>query len=186
LMGVDKTIHKYGKKSNESQKAIKKVDGIVKRYVNDFLNKNQKGEIFLWSDHGFSDIEEYINLESILPLKKEDGIYFIAGTTTHFWFKNEDSKKKFLEKIHKIKKIYILNKKTADNFGIPFDRKYGDLIIYTKKKNFFFPNFYEKYEGEKFLSMHGYPNDKELNGFLLSNKKIPKKLKIHEVMNYIK
>jgi len=34
--------------------------------------------------------------------------------------------------------------------------------------------------------MHDYPEDKELNGFLISNIKIPKKLNMPQVIKYLR
>ena len=52
-----------------------------------------------------------------------------------------------------------------------------------KRGNYFFPNLYQKDEKEKFKAMHGYPDDEELNGFLITNskKKVNKSLKINEI-----
>jgi len=184
LMSIDKTIHKYGKKSKKTKQTLKKIDKLIEKYIDRFLSENKKGEIFIWSDHGFCNIENYIDLEKILP-KRKDYLYFIAGTTAHFWFKNEEIKKEILEKIKKNKIIKILNKNLAKKNKIPLHKKYGDLILYVEKGNYFFPNFYQRTEKEKFKAMHGYPDDKELDGFLMSNK-IFKKLKIYGVLKYIK
>ena len=80
LMEIDKVIHKFGKESFEVRKVLKKVDKILKKFVRDF-----DGGIFIWSDHGFVDVKNYINIWKILP-KKGNYLYFIAGTTAHFWF----------------------------------------------------------------------------------------------------
>lgn len=183
LMGIDKALHKYGKKSEEARRALRLLDKTIGKYVCKFL-KNKNGEVFIWSDHGFADIKNYINLEKILP-KRKDYLYFIAGTTASFWFENENVKEEVLKSIKKIKDIKVLDKKTADRYKVPLSRKYGDLIVFLEKGNYFFPNFYQKREEEKFVSMHGYPNDNELNGIFITNSKTKKlkgnNLKIYEV-----
>jgi predicted AlkP superfamily pyrophosphatase or phosphodiesterase len=188
LMGVDKAVHKFGKKSNETKQAIKNLDRIIERYVGLFLKQNPGGEVFLWSDHGFADVKYYTDIKQILP-KGNDYLYFIAGTTSSFWFKNKEVEKRVLNCLKQVKNIKFLDDKTAEGYQIPFgkgfDNRYGDLIFFVEKGNYFFPNFYQKSEKERFRAMHGYPNNKELNGFLISNKKIPKKLKISEVRKYL-
>lgn len=183
LMEIDKVIHKFGKKSEEARKVLRKIDKILEICVRDFLKNHKKGKVFLWSDHGFVDIKNYIDLRGIL-FELKDCLYFIAGTTAHFWFKDERVGEEIVKKMKGIRGIKILNKRAAERFEIPFDRKYGDLIFYLKKGNYFFPNFYQG-EGKKFKAMHGYPDDKELNGFLISNKKIGQKMKINNVLGVL-
>jgi predicted AlkP superfamily pyrophosphatase or phosphodiesterase len=177
-MGVDKVIHKFGKRSNETRNALKKIDKIIEKYIKYF-----DGEICLWSDHGFADIKNYINIWELLP-KRKDYLYFIAGTTVHFWFGNDNVKREVKEILGKIDGGGILDEKSAKKYKIPLDRKYGGLIFYVKKGNYFFPNFYQKSLKKRFIAMHGYPNDRELNGFLMSNKKDKnlKTLNINEIL----
>jgi len=120
----------------------------------------------------------------MLP-KSREYLSFIEGTTACFWFKNEEIKKRVVEALKRNKEIKILNSAKAKEYHIPLSKKYGELIAYIKKGNYFFPNFYQKKEKEKFVAMHGYPDDKELNGVLISNKKISKKLKMNEAIKYL-
>jgi len=183
LMGIDKVVHKYGKRSLETKKALKRIDDLMKYFVERYGDE----EIIIWSDHGFCDIKKYINLFKILP-KRQDYLYFIAGTTAHFWFENNEVKEEILKSVEGIKEIKVLDEEKADGFDINIDRKYGDLVIYVEKTNFFFPNFYQKNLNERFVSMHSYPNDKELNGFLVTNKDVNrnnKTLKMKEAINIL-
>jgi predicted AlkP superfamily pyrophosphatase or phosphodiesterase len=182
LMSIDKTIHKFGKNSKETREALFKIDKIIEKHLKKFLEENRNIEIIIWGDHGFADIKKYINLEGILP-KRRDYLYFIAGTTASFWFKNTEVKKEITKILSKIKEGKILDLKAAEKYRIPFSKKYGDIVFYIKKGNYFFPNFYQREDREKFLAMHGYPDDKELDGFLITNvkEKVNKSLKINEI-----
>ncbi len=182
LMSIDKTLHKFGKNSQEAREALRKIDRIIEKYANKFLEENNDAEITLWGDHGFADIKKYIDLEKILP-KREDYLCFIAGTTASFWFKNEEIKREILEILSGVKEGKILDKKTAKKYKIPLNEKYGEIVFYIKKGNYFFPNFYQGKENEKFKAMHGYPDDEELDGFLITNskKRVNKSLKINEI-----
>ncbi|MDP2925981.1 MAG: alkaline phosphatase family protein [Nanoarchaeota archaeon] len=184
IMKIDKTLHKFGKRSNKIKTALYETDELIKKSVIKFLENNPDGEIFLWSDHGFSDIKKYIDIRSSLP-KRKDYLYFIGGTTVSIWFKNEDVRNEIISIIKNHKEIKILDTKKAKEYKIPFEKKYGDLIIYLEKGNYFFPNFYQE-KNKGFVSMHIYPDNKELNGFLISNVKIPKKIKMKEVINFLK
>jgi hypothetical protein len=184
LLGVDKVVHKFGKKSREVREALKKMDDTIREYVGKFLDGDKEGEVFLWSDHGFSDIENYIDIGALLP-KRKDYTYFIAGTTVSFWFGNKDVEEEVRKILGSVRGVQILDDKTSEKYGIPLSRKYGDLVFFVSKGDYFFPNFYQKSLGERFVSMHGYPDNRELNGFLLSNGKIPKRLRMDDVLKYM-
>jgi predicted AlkP superfamily pyrophosphatase or phosphodiesterase len=187
LMGIDKTCHKFGKKSIELKKTLKNMDKIIEKNIQYFLTYNKNGTILIWSDHGFADIKEYIDIEKALP-KRKDFLCFIAGTTASFWFKNEESKKEILEKISKIEGIKLLDEAYANKHDIPVSKKYGAVVFFVEKGKYFFPNFYQKNEKERFAAMHGYPEDKELNSIAINNKKKfkNKKLKIDKVLEVLK
>lgn len=177
LMEIDKSLHKYGKNSREARRKIGEIDNLLKRTVKK-LGENWK--ILLWSDHGFSNIKKYINLRKILP---KNLIYFLAGTTLHLWFdKNKKVRKKVVKKLEE-KGLKRLTKKKAKEFSIPFNYKYGEEVFYLKKGEYFFPNFYQK---KRFKAMHGYPPNRELNGIVISNTEMPEKIKINEVIGFLK
>jgi len=184
LMSVDKVVHRYGKNSLEVREVVREINRILERYVNEFLSV-KGNEVFIWSDHGFADVENYINILDYLP-DREDYLYFIGGTTAHFWFENLEVREKVLDSLKKIKNVKILDSKKAGKFKIPLDSKYGELIAYVEKGNYFFPNYYQASGEERFVSMHGYPDDRELNGFFMSNRRIDKnRLKMEEVIKVL-
>jgi len=182
LMSIDKTIHKFGKKSRETERALKRIDNIIERYVTNFLSENDNADIFIWSDHGFADIKEYIDIEKILP--KGNYLYFIAGTTVSFWFQNEDTKKQVLEALSLIKEGRMLDARIAEKYKIPLSSQYGEIVFFIDKGNYFFPNFYQREFSEKFVAMHGYPQDYELDGIFITNKKT-RDLELHEIVGVL-
>lgn len=181
LMEVDKTIHKFGKKSEKTKRILGKIDKLLEDISKKFLEE-KNSEIIIWSDHGFADIKNYINLEKILPRRK-DYLYFIAGTTVSFWFKNKDAKEEIGKILSSVAFLEKLTIEKAKKYDIPFSEIYGELIYFVKKGNYLFPNFYQKELKERFNAMHGYPNDKELDGFILfeDGKKVNKNLKIKDI-----
>ena len=184
LMIVDKTIHRFGKDSLEVKRSLGVLDKWLGKHINNFISRDKNPEVFIWSDHGFSDINDYINLQAILPRKK-GYTYFIAGTTASFWFEDEQIKEEIMSIAKKDPRIFILDEKLAKTYKIPLEARNGELILYLKKGNYFFPNFYQKDPNERFIGMHGYPEDKELEGIFISNKKIPIMLKMREAFKYI-
>jgi predicted AlkP superfamily pyrophosphatase or phosphodiesterase len=184
LMKIDKTLHKFGKGSKEIKNALKGMDLLLQKYVNSFILKNPEAEIILWGDHSLANVKNYINIEKMLP-KSREYLRFIEGTTACFWFKNEEIKKKVLDSIKGEKKIKVLTPQSAKKYKIPLSKKYGELVLYLEKGDYFFPNYYQKNVGEKFFAMHGYPDDKEMNGVVISNKKTPQRIKMNEMIKYL-
>ena len=174
IMKMDKTMHKHGKTSSETKFALRETDRLLENTVNKFLKKNPEGKVVLWSDHGFANIDNVINLEHYLPVDREF-VHFIAGTTAHFWV-DEDQRKDILDRISKNDKIKVLTEELAEKYSIPFNEDYGNLVLFVEKGGYFFPNFYQKHKNQKYKGMHGYPDDKEMNGFLLVNKKVDEKI----------
>jgi len=184
LMKVDKTLHKFGKGSQEIKNTLNLMDRLLEKYVNIFISENPEAEIVLWGDHSLANIKNYINIQKMFP-KSREYLSFIEGTTACFWFKNDKIKNSIINSIKGEKRIKILDSKSANKYKIPLDKKYGDLVLYLEKGDYFFPNYYQKKEKEKFFAMHGYPEDKEMNGAVISNKKLPKKLKMNEMVKYL-
>lgn len=183
LMEVDKAIHKYGKKSERTKKILKKTDKLLEETSKRFIEENKNSEIIIWSDHGFADIKNYINLEMFLP-KRKDYLYFIAGTTVSFWFKNDEVKKEIEKILSSLKQVKKLTNKEYKKYEIPASKQYGELVYFVNKGNYFFPNFYQKNIKERFNAMHGYPDDSELDGFILfenNGKKVNKNLKMKDI-----
>jgi predicted AlkP superfamily pyrophosphatase or phosphodiesterase len=184
LMSIDKTLHRFGKGSPEIKRELKKIDKLIARYVKYFLSKNPEGDVFLWGDHSLANINNYIDIQKMLP-KSREYLSFIEGTTACFWFKNERIKKRVIEALRRNKEIKLLNSAKAKEYHIPMSKKYGELVAYVEKGNYFFPNFYQKKQNEGFMAMHGYPDDLEMNGMIISNIKIPKRIKMSEAINYL-
>lgn len=184
LMMADKALHKFGKESKKTKEVLRELDSYLKIGIDKFLEKNPKGEVYIWSDHGFCNVKNYIDIEKLLP-KKEGYNYFIAGTTVSFWFEEEEIKKEILGLVKKDSRINILTEKLAKKYQIPFEKRNGELIFFVEKENYFFPNFYQKEQKERFVGMHGYPEDAELDGIFISNKKIPLKLNMDQAIKYI-
>jgi len=185
LMEIDKVIHKFGKESDETNAVLKKIDRLLDGCVQSFLSKNKDGKVILWSDHGFADIKNCIDVWGKLPARK-DFLFFIGGTTINLWFKNKTAKKEVLNVLGKIKGLHRLDHKLADKYQIPLSNKIGEEIFFVEKGSYIFPNFYQANENEKFVSMHGYPLNDELDGFLITNfSKSKKNLKIEEVFEIL-
>jgi len=174
IVGLDKIIHQFSQHHWQTINKLKEIDKLAKEYYGKFLEYFPQGEVYYWSDHSFSDIKNYLDIQSIMP-KSKDYLAFYGGTHISFWFDNKVIKNKIIKILSSIKEGYILTEEDRINQHIPLDTKHGQLIFAIKPNNFICPNYYQRSKND-FVSMHGYDTrlfDK--NGILASNKKIEKR-----------
>jgi len=183
LTELDKFIHLSKIDSRETINKIKQLDNLVKHLVTYFQKYYPNLNIILWSDHNQVNIESLINIQKLMP-KSKDYIAFYGGTTISFWFKNNSIKERIMNILKTIKQGKILTQRDRIHYQIP-EREYGDLIFLIEPKYLIYPNFYQK--SKPFKAMHGYAPDKaDLDGFLITNKRIPKILTLEQTYKYIK
>ena len=69
------------------------------------------------------DVEEWIKMgvldEQLKMKNKEDYIFFIAGTTVHFWFTDKKRKEEIKDKLSKIKELKLLDRRLMKKYKIP-------------------------------------------------------------------
>ncbi|MBU0894309.1 MAG: alkaline phosphatase family protein [Nanoarchaeota archaeon] len=150
---IDKISHKYGTKSKELIKTIKKID------------KQISGRTFdiILSDHGMADIKKIINVP-------ETENCFIDSDMARYW-----GNKKELEKIRK--KLPLKFGKII-NWS---DKRFGELVFLAKTNVLILPNYWQSKKPVK--AMHGYDGkSKEMEAFYIINQKgFKKNLKVQEL-----
>ena len=178
LTDLDKFIHLHKTNSTETINKIKQLDNQIKYLLETFQSHYQNLNIILWSDHSQVNIENLINIQKLMP-KSKDYIAFYGGTIVSFWFKNNNIKEQITNILKKIKQGKILTKEDKKHYQIPDTKEYGDLIFLINPKYLIYPNYYQKIK--PFKAMHGYAPDKaDLDGFLITNKKITKILTLDQ------
>ena len=171
---LDKASHEYGVNSENTLKEIKRQDEYASLIVNEFKSRFNDCKIVIWSDHGFLDINGFVNIEEkIKKLKNVD--YFLDSTIARFWFKDADTKNRVISELNKIKEGHILNLEEKNRYNIPLNREQGEIIFVVEPGYLILPNFYQGIKGCK--GMHGYMPDKaDLDGIFLINKKLNRKI----------
>jgi len=193
---LDRVGHGKGVASIEWLNTLKSIDffiGYMYKYFS-AISKNIK--IFVFSDHGMCNTDEYIDLEKILRTFSEDSIDFIIDATLAFIRVHNDRHKKLLINLleKKLKnKVLILDveehRYELKCLGIHFaNGEYGDIIVQTKPCKEFLPNFYSVSCGLK--GLHGFwPSEALQRAFILSippkDEASKKPLHIKDVKKYL-
>ncbi len=184
LVDLDKKMHEFGTRHENSIDEIKKQDYYASLIVNEFKSKFRNSKIIIWSDHGFIDIKGYIDINEILRNLK--GIeYFLDSTIARFWFKNNESRDILLKILKDRKDGVVVGLNERNKYNIPFGIEYGEVIFAVNPGYLILPNFYQGSKAVK--GMHGYMPDKaDLDAFFIINKKINKKtLNMDEVLFFL-
>ena len=155
---LDNLGHKYGTKSFEILKAIKKIDKEVSRMDFDLI----------FSDHGMIDVERTISV----PITKN---CFIDSDMARYWGSKEE--------LEKIKEKLPLK----DGKIIEWDEKYGQLIFLANTGLLIFPNFWNKKLVKAMHGYDGQHEDMKAFYLLnkIGEKKNLKVEELHEILNEI-
>ncbi|MBI2672372.1 alkaline phosphatase family protein [Candidatus Woesearchaeota archaeon] len=184
IVDLDKTSHEYGLGHEKTLKEIKKQDEYCSLIANEFISKFNDGVVVLWSDHGFINVKEYIDINSIAKnFKNAD--YFLDSTLARFWFKDNNTRNEVANELKKLKNGHILSIGEKNMYNIPQSTEQGEVIFAADPGYLILPNFYQ---GKKPCNgMHGYMPDKaDLDGFFIINRKTNKKtLNMNECLGVI-
>ena len=184
LVDLDKTMHEFGTVNEDTIKELRRQDSYASIIVNEFKAKFPDSRVIIWSDHGFIDIKEEINIgEKIKNFKNID--YFLDSTIARFWFKSEKDREEIIRILSRIRHGKILDLKDKDKYNIPLGKEFGEVIFVLEPGYLFVPNFHQGKIGCR--GMHGYMPDKaDLDGIFIINKKINKKeIELNEVLGLI-
>jgi len=181
---LDKTMHEFGTKHENSIKEIKKQDYYASLIVDEFQSKFKDSRIIIWSDHGFKDIKNFVNIKELVR-KYKNTDYFLDSTLARFWFKDLKEKENLIKDLNRIPNGHILNLNEKSKYNIPLGKEYGEVIFAVDSGCLILPNFYQGFKPVK--GMHGYMPDKaDIDAFFIINKKINKKvLNMHEVLPFL-
>jgi hypothetical protein len=155
LTDLDNIAHVNGVTSNTFYDHISNLDNQLKQLFDKFSNQNNENEIYLFSDHGMTDVSRVINFN----IEKEFGamslnsyLYFIDSTYLRVWIKDKNLTEKFKSYLSSKEFGELLTEEQREEFGLT-NRDFGDFIFRGKEGIMFVPNFYG---GRANKAMHGY------------------------------
>jgi predicted AlkP superfamily pyrophosphatase or phosphodiesterase len=184
LVDLDKVSHEYGLGHEKTLEEIKKQDEYCSLIVNEFIAKFHDGTVVLWSDHGFINVNGYINIKDLIN-KYNGADYFLDSTLARFWFKDNNYRNEIVNELKKLKNGHILSIEEKNKYNIPQSMEQGEVIFAADPGYLILPNFYQGKKACK--GMHGYMPDKaDLDGFFIINRKINRKtLNMNECLGVI-
>ncbi|MBF0408934.1 MAG: alkaline phosphatase family protein [Candidatus Riflebacteria bacterium] len=182
LAAMDAVLHKYGTDSEHVRTKIAWYENEIKQLVEQAKKKYSEVKLYIFSDHGMTNVNEDYDLMSIiakLPLKQNRDFSVVYDSTmARFWFLRDKAREIITNELRKSEKGRILSDETLHDWGCDFrDRRYGDLFFLLNPGVLLCPS----YMGETSLAgMHGYtPYDKDSTAMFASTIKpeiVPERL----------
>ena len=182
LTELDGISHKYGPFGSESLEKVKKIDEGVRHFIEELSRKKDaKIDLVVFSDHGMSEVNDYIDIKSILGDSDKEYDYFIDSTAVRFFnLANSEMKINHLMNIPNT----TLVKSNYTNVG--------EYILYANNGAIFKPNYFEG--KQELLGMHGYENKRDsafmahikiVNGNIETSKLKKSEILWFEIIDYI-
>lgn len=173
LCDLDGIGHKYGTNSIEYKNRLNFLEKHINQLTNVYSNKYPNEPIIVLSDHGMSDVVNFIDPRKIISeIKKDYNVKFFYDSLYMHVFINESPNKK--NELIEIKKkltnnlpLHCFTEEERISYGVT-NNNFGDILFVINDKLAFSPNLFG------FLKMkayHGYlPISKDNKGIFLSNK----------------
>lgn len=182
LAAMDAVLHAEGTKGAGVAEKIRWYDTQIKSLLTTARAKYGDVRLYLFSDHGMTDIKEVCDLiPRVEALGLRFGVDYAAvydSTMARFWFLREGVREKVEAALREERKGRILTDEDLARYKCRFPgNKYGELFFLLDPGVLLCPSFM----GEKPLAgMHGYdPADKDTDAMFASNvscEPVPKRL----------
>ncbi len=169
----DSLGHKHGPYSPVVKQRILK---LLKELEN-IRKKNKKISLIMFSDHGMHKVKQRFNILKKLKLLENSGlkfgkdyIIFLDATLARFWFRSSKVKQA-ISRFLLDAPGHILSIKEIQNYEVPVNDRFGNLVFLADPGVEIFPNFFHPYYAGYIKGLHGYaPETDSSNGiFATSN-----------------
>ncbi len=176
LAHLDAVLHEYGTMHPNVTEKIAWYEQELERLIQVAKESYQEVRLFLFSDHGMTDVKETYDIKSqieALGLKfGKDYVAVYDSTMVRFWFLHDMARIRITKALQEEVLGEIVDKQRLAEYGCDFqDNTYGDLFFLMKPGVLLCPSFM----GETPLAgMHGYaPEDKDSFAAFATNCELP-------------
>lgn len=162
---LDIVGHAKGPSSREMRRSLRNIDTKVHRIVESYQELFDL-DVFIFADHGMMEVRRTVNPLRYLwraGLKQgKDYLVFLDSTLARLWILNPEAADRVAAVVRRIKGGKLLSTSDLEQYSIPIDRKYGDIIWLADPGTLILPNYYQGSVPAR--GMHGYaPEVRDLN-----------------------
>ena len=169
---LDGVMHMHGTQAKQTTDCFRQLEGQVRHVVELAKRHYAHVRLFLFSDHGMTDIHSTCDLQrriNGLGLRfGEDYAAVYDSTMARFWFLRPGAREKIEAELGKEPKGHIMTQGELATYGCDFPgQKYGELFFLLDPGVLLCPSFM----GERPIAgMHGYsPEDKDSVASFMTN-----------------
>ena len=183
--GTDSVAHQKGATHPDVFKQLNKQDKILFQLIEEISLRNiwNKVTLLVVSDHGMSDVSNFINLKEILKLNSIKARISTGPAVAHIFLENKEDLKKAISSLRENQQLSVWSKENLPKeFNMFNETRTGDVIVTTSIPNM----LVTRNNSNPPIGMHGYnPRDnKQMHSIFLAygNKVANKRLqKVHQL-----
>ena len=183
--GTDSVAHQKGATHPDVFKQLNKQDKILFQLIEEITRRNiwDKVTLLVVSDHGMSDVSNFINLKEILKLNSIDARISTGPAVAHIFLDKKEELKRAISSLQENQHLSVWSKEDLPKeFNMFNETRTGDVIVTTSIPNM----LVSRNNSNPPIGMHGYnPKDnKQMHGIFLAygNKVANKRLqKVHQL-----
>jgi len=162
---LDIVGHAKGPSSREMRQSLRNIDSKVQKIVERYQELFDL-DVFIFADHGMTEVRKPVNPLRHLwraGLKEgKDYLTFLDSTLARFWILNPEAADHIAAVVRRIEGGRLLSTSDLEQYSIPIDRRYGDIIWLADPGILILPNYYQGSVPAR--GMHGYaPEVRDLN-----------------------
>jgi predicted AlkP superfamily pyrophosphatase or phosphodiesterase len=165
---LDGVMHATGTRSPETREALRRLEARILG----LLRVRPGLRLFVFGDHGMTDVAAAHDLWSRLPTARPGGVlYFLDSTMARFWFDDPGQRDAVARLLESLDYGHVLSQEEERQLGIHFpDHRYGEAIFLLDPGHILVPSFMGR---SPVAGMHGYhPDHPDSDTTLLTNTEI--------------
>ena len=183
--GTDSVAHQKGATHPDVFKQLNKQDKILFQLIEEITRRNiwDKVTLLVVSDHGMSDVSNFINLKEILKLNSIDARISTGPAVAHIFLDKKEELKRAISSLQENQHLSVWSKEDLPKeFNMFNETRTGDVIVTTSIPNM----LVTRSNSNPPIGMHGYnpKENKHMHGIFLAygNKVANKRLqKVHQL-----
>lgn len=155
---IDALGHKYGPYSPLIKQKILK----LLNELETMRKKHDELSLIMFSDHGMQEVKQRFDVIKELNLLENSGlrlgkdyIAFLDATMARFWFRSQNAKQTISSSFSNAPG-HILSDNEIQNYKVPVNDRFGNLVFLVDPGVEIFPNFFHPYYASYIKGLHGY------------------------------
>ncbi len=156
---LDSVGHRFGPKSPELKKAVKRIDEKISEAVSFLKKRFGDLQLLIIGDHGMAEVQSCFDvagyLRSLDINDEKAPLYFIDSTMVRFWFSDTYQYECVENALRDLPEGRILTQEDKNRYHLNYrHNRFGDLIYLANPGVLFSPNYFQGKTSVK--GMHGY------------------------------